>query len=160
VTIIQDLVAIAAIRIGAEALYEQAREQGDTATMLVTSLVLADKDAMRLQTADRITTLERGLEVDDPDAAEPSMRVTDEELDAIVELTRGLADRRFRMEGLLALQIVKRLGSAGQQATAQEALETLAEDPDEMVADFASAARDTDLTEAELADFLDNLRAE
>ena len=160
VTIIQDLVAIAAIRIGAEALYEQAREQGDTATMLVTSMVLADKDAMRLQTAGRVTTLERALEVDDPDAAEPVLRVTDDELDAIVELTRGLADRRFRMEGLLALQIVKRLGSAGQQATAQEALEALAEDPDEMVAGFASAARDTDLTQAELADFLDNLRAE
>jgi hypothetical protein len=159
VTIIQDLVAIAAIRIGAEALYEQAREQNDSATMLVTSMVLADKDAMRLQTAGRITTLQRGLEVDDPDAAEPSMRVTDDELDAIVELTRGLADRRFRMEGLLALQLVKRLGSAGQQTTAQEALEGLADDPDELVADFAARARDTNLTGSELADFLDNVRA-
>lgn len=158
VTIIQDLVAIAVIRIGAEALYEQARDLEDTATMLVTSMVLADKDAMRLQTAGRITVLERGLEVDDSDAAEPSMRVTDAELDAIVELTRGLADRRFRMEGLLALQLVKRLGSANQQATAQEALTALAEDPDELVADFASEARDTNLTQAELADFLDNIR--
>jgi hypothetical protein len=158
VTIIQDMVAIACIRIGTEAIYELAREQGDAATMLVAAMVLADKDAMRLQTAGRITVFERGLDVYDPDSPEPSLRVTDEELESIVGLTRGLADRRFRREGLLSLQLVKQLGSPVQRATAQAALDSLASDPDELIAGFAARIRDTTLGEAELRDVIDNVR--
>jgi hypothetical protein len=159
-TIIQDMVAIACIRIGAEAMYELAREQGDTATMLVTSMVLADKDAMRLQTAGRITTFERAFAMDDPDVPEPSLRLTDAELEAIVELTSGLADRRFRMEGLLALQFVKRLGSSTQQGIADAALERLTGDADELVAGLAQRFRESPLTQAELREAIETVRAE
>jgi hypothetical protein len=158
VTIIQDLVAIACIRIGAEALYELAREEGDGATMVVTALVLADKDAMRLQTARWLTTFEPALQVDRSDPAGPSLRMSAAELDSIVEATRDLADRRFRIQGLIALRFVKHLGSTAQRKTAVTALAELSQDSDVLVADLAARYRDTTLTDAELEEWIEDWR--
>ena len=154
VTIIQDLVAIAAIRIGAEALYEFAREQGDGATMVVATLVLTDKDAMRLQTAQRFTVFEPGVQVEGVDSGELSLRINDEELDSIVRLTGELAERRFRFEGLNALLLVKHLGSPGQQETAATALAELAKDPDETFSGLAASYRDTQMSETDLREWV------
>ena len=156
VSIIQDLVAIACIRLGAEAMYELAREEGDGATMVVATLVLTDKDAMRLQTARRFTVFEPGVRVNGLDSGKLSLRINDEELDSIVRLTRELNERRFRFEGLNALLYVKHLGSPGQQAIARSALVELAKDPDELFAGMAARYRDTELTEAGLRELAES----
>ncbi len=142
VTLIQDLVAIACIRIGAEAMYELAREEGDAATMLATSLVLADKDAMRLSTMRRMSTFDRAIPVRDPETGELSLQITDESLDAVFELVRALEERRFRVEGVIVLQAVMHLGTDSQREKARAVLDELAQDPDELLAVTARQFRD------------------
>jgi len=111
VTVIQDLVAIANIRLGAQALYELARREGDAATMLVTSLVLADKDAMRQQTARWITTFDR---------SHRSSGFSDDELESI-----GVDRRSAGRDELTALQD----GRADLPAVGQAARDRRAADP-------------------------------
>ncbi|NIM00167.1 MAG: hypothetical protein GTN89_04550 [Acidobacteria bacterium] len=142
VTLIQDLVAIACIRIGAEAMYELAREEGDAATMLATSLVLADKDAMRLSTMWRMSTFDRAIPVRDPATGELSLQITDESLDAVFELVRALEERRFRVEGVIVLQAVMHLGTESQRERARAVLDEFVEDPDELLATTARQLRD------------------
>lgn len=151
VSIIQDLVAIACIRIGAEAMYDLARDEGDAATMLVSSLVMADKDAMRFNTARRITTFERAFR-EGPGA------VTDADVEAIVDLLRGVSERRFRVEGLISLFAIKHLGSDAQRETATTVLDEFAGNEDELTADLARHYRDATLDGAALESFLASVK--
>lgn len=155
VTLIQDLVAIACIRLGAEALYELAREEDDAATMVATSLVLADKDAIRLSTMRRMAQLEPALPAENPKTKEFSVQLTDVEFDRIIESLRELQDRRFRLEGLIGLQAVRHLGTDAQRAKAQVVLDELAQDPDELLANSARHFRDTPFDEASFRDLGD-----
>ncbi len=136
VTIIQDLVAIANIRIGAQALYELARREGDAETMVVTALVLADKDAMRQQTARWLTTFERSFR--------PS-GFSDDELESIIELLGEMTSRRFRMEGLISLQLATHMGTDEQRTRATEVLDEYTRSDDELLAEMARHFRDTNL---------------
>ena len=61
------------------------------------------------------------------------------------------------MEGLIALQLVKHLGSPAHQKVVVEALDELSEDSDELVADLARRFRDTTLTEVELRELIASL---
>jgi hypothetical protein len=148
VTIIQDLVAIANIRLGAGALYELARREGDAATMLVTSLVLADKDAMRQQTARWITTFER--------SHRPS-GFSDDELESIVELLGEMTTRRFQMEGVISLVLAKHLGTDEQRNRANEVLDEYSRSDDPMLAETARDFRDMNLEGDELKLWLEGL---
>jgi hypothetical protein len=136
VTIIQDLVAIANIRLGAEALYDLARREGDAATMLVTALVLADKDAMRQQTARWLTTFERSFR--------PS-GFSDDELESIIDLLGEMSSRRFRMEGLISLQLARHMGTDEQRTRATEVLDEYTRSGDDLLAEAARQFRDTTL---------------
>ena len=147
VTLIQDLVAIACIRIGAEAMYELAREEGDAATMVATSLVLADNDAIRLSTMRRMSVLERALPGEVPETRELSLQITDEKLQEVIELVRELEDRRFRMEGVIGLQAVMHLGTDVQRERARATFDELSQDPDELFAAVAREFRDTPFDE-------------
>jgi len=157
VTIMQDLVAIAVIRIGAEALYELAREEGDAATMVVTALVMADKDAMRQLSARRISTFERAFAVVDPEAEELTLRLTDAEMKSIVDATRELTDRRFRMEGVIALHAVKQLGSPEQRTEAQALLDELSGGPDELLAQVARQSEEKAPDQSWLRELIRNM---
>jgi len=151
VTIIQDLVAIACIRIGAEALYEEARREGDGAMMVATALVLTDKDAMRSIAARNTTTTEfvyRGLNRDE--AGDWSLTTTDGSIDAVVELAREVPDRRYRMDALMALRIVRHQGTPAQRESVFEVLEELAASEDEITAETARLARDESFSDEEL----------
>ena len=76
--------------------------------MLVSSLVMADKDAMRFFTARRITTSERAFRA-------ASGALTDADVEAIVDQVRNVPERRFRMEGMISLFAIKHLGSPAQR---------------------------------------------
>ncbi len=152
-TLIQDLVAIAAIRIGAEALYHQARDEGDATTMLLTSRVLADKDAMRQITARRITVFERAYRIDAA-TGQPVVNPSDKELDSIVELIHSLSDRRFLMEGLIALHAVRELGPPEQARKAREALTAFEGTEDPIVGGMLSYFREHPITADSLKSML------
>jgi hypothetical protein len=152
VTIIQDLVAIACIRIGAEALYEEARREGDGAMMVATALVLTDKDAMRSIAARNTTTTEfvyRGL---DRDArGDWQLTTTEGSVDAVVELAREVPDRRFRMDALMALRVVRHQGTPAQREAVVDVLEELAASEDEITAEMAALSRDLSFSDEELS---------
>ena len=143
VTLIQDLVAIACIRLGGEALYEQARQEGDAVTMVATALVLADKDAMRFLAARRITIsdnilrgLERGW------LGGWSLEVGDGQVDDLVGLARKAPERRYRMEAVIAMRLVQHLGTTEQREAVREVLDEFAAADDELLAGLARLARD------------------
>jgi hypothetical protein len=148
VTVIQDLVAIADIRIGAEALYELSRNEGDAGTMVVAALTLADKDAMRQHTARWVTTFERAFRPGGP---------SDTEMESMVELLRAVPERRFRMEGLISMQAVKHVGTREQREEAVRLLEEFAAGDDELLAGMARHFRDTTLEGDELKSFLESM---
>ena len=148
VTVIQDLVAIANIRIGAQALYELARREGDAGTMVVAALTMADKDAMRQHTARWITTFESAFRPGGP---------SDAELESMVELLRALSERRFRMEGLISLQAVKHVGTPDQRERAVAVLDEYAGGDDELLAGMARHFLDTTLEGDELKSFMDSM---
>jgi hypothetical protein len=152
VTIIQDLVAMACIRMGAEALYEQARREGDSTMMVATALVLADKDAMRHLAARRTTVSEgilRGLG-GDPQGGW-SLEVGDEEVEALADHARKVSERRYRLEALIVLRLAHHLGTATQREAAGAVLREFSEGEDAFLADAARAALEEPLTDAELA---------
>ena len=157
VTLIQDLVAIACIRIGAEALYELARDQDDAATMLVSSLVMADKDAMRLFTARRITTFGRGLRVEDPQAPTLVPLYTTADVQAMIDLAREVAGRRFKMEGIISLNVVRYTGLPEQRELALAALEEFAASEDAIVAGLARRYLDVELDDAGVREMLSQM---
>jgi hypothetical protein len=155
VTIIQDLVAIACIRIGAEALYEEARRDGDGAMMVATTLVLADKDAMRSIAARNTTTTEfvyRGLDRDA--VGNWSLTTTDGSVDAVVELAREVPERRYRIEALMALRIVRHQGTRSQREAVADVLDELVASEDEITAEMARLARDESFSDEELSTWL------
>ncbi len=152
-TLIQDLVAIAAVRIGAEGLYYQAREEGDATTMLLTSRVLADKDAMRQITARRITVFERAYRID-ATTGQPVVEPSDKELESIVNLMHSLSDRRFLMEGLIALHAVMKLGPPEQAGKAREALAAFEGTNDPIVTGMLNYFREHPMTADSLKSML------
>jgi hypothetical protein len=157
VTIIQDLVAVSCIGMGAEALFELAREEGDPAMMVATALVVSNDDAIRLMTAKRVSSFEPTYKVRADGSTEMSLTLTDDELESIIGRVRRASERRIRMEGLIALQAAKHLGSHSQRETAQEALEEFSSDPDDLLAGLARQFRDVTLTRAELRQFVEGL---
>lgn len=135
VTVIQNLVAIACIRLGTEALYEQARDEGDGATMVAASLVLADKDAMRMNTMRRIHAMTLDSYQDESGAWK--LALTDKRLEELLGSLRRVPDRTFRVEGMIALHGVKHAGTPAQREKAAKVLAELEGDPDELVAALA-----------------------
>jgi hypothetical protein len=141
-TLIQDLVAIALIRMGTEAIYEQARSRGDAATMTLAAIVLADHGAMRNRTAQRVTVLKHVYEElrRGADGA-PVLGASDTVVDAALDLVRRVSERRFALEGLFAVQLVRQLGTAEQRLRAEALLDELAAGKDELVARRAREVR-------------------
>jgi len=152
VTIIQDLVAIACIRLGAEALYEEARRERDPVMMVATSLVLADVDAMRHMAARRTTVSEgvlRGLSRGWLGGW--SLEVSDEDVEALADHARKASERRYRLEALIVLRLAHHLGTASQRQAAGDVLREFAAGEDDFLAEAARSALEEPVTDAEVA---------
>jgi hypothetical protein len=152
VTIIQDLVGMACIRVGAEALYEEARREGDAVMMAATALVLVDTDGMLALAASRTTISEgvlRGLRRGWLGGW--SLEVEDEQVEALAEQARKVSERRYRLEALIVLRLAYHLGTATQRDVAGGVLREFAEGNDAVLSGAARAALEEPLTDAELA---------
>ena len=134
VTIIADLVGLACIRIGVEAIYERAARDGDDRLALVAAIAAGEAAPQRLLTAARVTeadltphlhrTLLGGIDLDLPEA----------KLEALLGRAGGSPDRRLRVEAMLSLALVRRLGGSAQRDRAAGTLGELATAGDAIVA--------------------------
>lgn len=141
VTVIQDLIGLAVIRQGAQAMYDLASRRGDTKLMLAAAIVVGEHGEQRLLTMLRLNQLK----------LEPAkdLGVTDEKLSAVVEMARRSPDRRFRFDALVTLAAIRSEGTKAHRAKAQVALDGLAEEKDPILAPVVKWARVATLTKIE-----------
>jgi hypothetical protein len=146
VVLINDLAGLAAIRWGAEAIYDRARAAGNTDLALLAGVVAGEGAPQRHLTAARLTVIEiaagaarlGGVETAPclrRDAAgAPRVEVPAARFAAIREMASSCPDRRFRIDAALSLRLVAELGSGRQQQEARETLQALAAGDDAIVA--------------------------
>ncbi|HYN42709.1 MAG TPA: hypothetical protein VE129_13080, partial [Thermoanaerobaculia bacterium] len=141
-TIIADLVGLACIRHGAQGIYDVARRTGDAPLALVAAVVLGEHSPQRLLTSERVTKVELRPYVREADGGELILSLPDSRLDAIVELAKCEPDIRFRGEGIVALSMVRALGTKAQQERALATLSELAASKDPQLSALAAWNRD------------------
>ncbi|MCB1033851.1 MAG: hypothetical protein KDD47_08475, partial [Acidobacteria bacterium] len=130
-TVIADLVGIAVIRMGTQALYDHALREGDLPTALASAAVLGEMAPQRFLTSDRINRLDVTKEAL---SYGKKMEVADHVVLRLARAAESGPERRFRIEALLQLAFVSRFGTAFQREKAESLLERLEEDPDPFVA--------------------------
>ncbi len=114
-TVIQDLVGLACIRIGADELYDLARRRRDQPLMLAAALALGEAAPQRLRTAQQLTRLGLPLLDEVSGRAEP----TDARIGELIDLARSDPDRRFRLEAIVQLSVARLKGTAAQGKRAE-----------------------------------------
>lgn len=141
--LIQDLIGLACIRIGAEGLYDLAARRGDQPLMLATAIVLGESAPQRLKSAQLVTRLSvQGADSMWDMAVHSGVTVSDEKLKEIIRLAKGSKDRRFRAEAITQLALVNAYGTSAQRADAKKALAEQAVSPDPIVSALARWAED------------------
>ena len=124
VTLIQDLVGNACIRSGAQGLYEIAARRGDAPLMLAAAMVLGEHAPQRSRMAEFATK----MSVTRPGDA--GFHITDDLLSAILKVSKNDLNRRFRLEAITQLAVVRLKGSRSQRNKATTALVEIAASPD------------------------------
>lgn len=134
-TLIQDLVGLACLRLGLDAIYDAQRERGDLAGALVAAAALGELAPQRLMSSERVTRadLSPWLSADRTRLEIPATR-----LDGLVAMAESDPDRRFRGEALLALGVVTHLGSPEHREVARRVLERTGAGADERLAALAA----------------------
>ncbi|MEO8055053.1 MAG: hypothetical protein ABI768_07860 [Acidobacteriota bacterium] len=133
-TLIQDLVGLAAIRLGAEELYTLAARRGDHALMLAAAIVQGEVAPQRLRMAQVTTRLE--VSVDGKDA------LPDRKIDDLIGAARSSPDRRFRNEAIVMLGYARFRATSAQRDRVEATLGELKGSADAFVAANARWALD------------------
>jgi hypothetical protein len=144
VTVIQDLIGLACIRIGTQGLYDLASRRGDLPLMLASAIVIGEHGPQRLRTMELLRS--------DTIAFDGEVRIDDARLDVLVDRARSAPDRRFRGEAVLQLAIVRQEGTKAQRQRAEETLAEVAAAKDPILAALARWAQTAAFTKAELAE--------
>jgi hypothetical protein len=125
-TIIQDLVGLASIRIGAEQLYTLAARRGDQRLMLAAAIVQGEAAPQRLRTAELVTRVAvRTLGTD---------ALGDGKIDDTIGVAKSSPDRRFRSEAIMMLGFARFKGTAPQRERIEATLTELKASADVFVA--------------------------
>ncbi|HEX7528226.1 MAG TPA: hypothetical protein VF425_03895 [Thermoanaerobaculia bacterium] len=125
-TIIQDLIGLASIRVGAEQLYALAARRGDQPLMLAAAIVQGEAAPQRLRSAELLTRV--ALQAAEKDA------VTDRKVDDLISVAKSSPDRRFRNEAIVMLGYARFMGTAAQREKAEKTLVELRASPDPLAA--------------------------
>ena len=149
-TIIADLVGLACIRVGAQGVYDAARMTGDAPLAVLASVALGEHAPQRLLTSERVTKVSLAPFARKAADGTPTLDLPDAQLDAVVALARSDPDRRFRGEGILALSIVRALGTKPQKEKALATVKELAATGDAL-ASLAAWSLEHPATKAEIA---------
>jgi hypothetical protein len=129
VTVIQDLIGLVSIRLGAEQLYALAARRGDQPLMLAAAIVQGEAAPQRLRTAQLLTRV--AVQAAEKDG------VTDRKVDDVIGVSKNSPDRRFRNEAIVMLGYARFMGSSAQCKKAESALSELKASPDAFVAGSA-----------------------
>ncbi len=151
VVLISDLVGLACIRIGAEAIFERARTEGRLDLAMVAALVAGEASPQKLLTAARVTSVEVGPYLLPKPGGGHTLTLPDGRLEAIVTMANTCPDRRFRGEAMWDLRIVGALGTPEQATRAKATLEALSRSDDPMMALGARAFTAKPVTPEEVA---------
>lgn len=141
-TVIQDLIGLACIRAGAQAIYEIASRRGDAPTALVAAVVLGEHAPQRLRTqllVSKLSVLDEG-----------GFRITDRKVEELAEAIRTLPDLRFRGEAIIQTAIVRSVGTRQQRERAEEALREAAATKDAVQAALVRWAQESSFSKSEL----------
>jgi hypothetical protein len=143
VVYIQNLVGIALVRLGAEAIFNDARKRGDGATAALAALILQDCTALRLELTRRFQRLavfeDFVARVVGPDGTgRTELRLPNARFDRLLAAATSEPCRALRIEAMVPLWITSRIGTESQRATALKALTALADDADGLVAAAAA----------------------
>jgi hypothetical protein len=143
VIVIADLAGLACIRLGAEGIYRRAAKLGDLRLMLVAAVVTGEAAPQRLLTSARLTRIDIAPYLRTDAAGKTVLDFPDTKLDDVLETAKASPDQRFRGEALIALNVVRFLGTPGQKEKALAILNrTAAEEPGNL-ARLAVRSRDT-----------------
>ena len=133
VLVVNDLVGLAVIRIGAEAIYDRARKDGRLDLALAAAVIAGEVPPQRLLSGARMTSIEvapylrRGI-------AGSSIALPDKRFEGLRKIALDGPDRRFRLETCVSLSLITSFGSGDQREQARQALELLADSTDAVVA--------------------------
>jgi hypothetical protein len=153
VTVINDLVGLACIHIGARGVYRIAQREGDLELALLASVVLGEVAPQRMMTAKRISTVDLAPYIHRDDDDRYSLDIPDSQVDALVNLADEITERRFYGEVIMTASVILNLGRPEQQARIREVLDELAARDDPIIADFARWGLSTPITDDDLADW-------
>ncbi len=137
VVLINDLVGLACIRIGAEAIYDRARAAGKTDLALAASVVASEAAPQRLLTASRITAIEVGPYLKRSAAGGPAFDLPEGYVETIRTTALTAPDRRFRGEATLTLWVMARAAGEADRARATETIREVAAGKDPSMATLA-----------------------
>ena len=134
--VINDLVGLAAIRLGAEAIYDRARKDGRLDLALAAAVIAGEAPAQKLLSGVRMTGAEvvpylrRGT-------GGSSITLPGDRFEGLRKIALESPDRRFRVITCASLSLIASFGSGDQQQQAKRALEALASSSDTVVASNA-----------------------
>ena len=154
VVIINDLVGLACIHIGARGVYRRALADGDLELALMASAVLGEVAPQRLRTSENTTRTDLGSSLREGPDGEIELRLNPGKLDVLIEAAKNAPDRRFRAEAMIGLGIVRAMGSPDEQRTASEVFADLAISEDEMIVAMATWSLENQLTEKQLREWM------
>lgn len=140
VTIISDLVGLACIRIGLEGMYDRYLDAGDLEHALLVSLSLGEIAPQRLKTSEAITRSDVSRYVRSGWLGE-AVDVPDEHVEVLAGIAQGHSGRRFRIEAILNLNLIRFEGPRSQRNEAAAVLDELAGSDDPVIAAAADWAR-------------------
>ena len=141
---ISDLVGLACIRMGAQGIYDIAVRQGDAELALLASIVIGEVAPQRLLTSERITRLWDKSYIRKDEAGNMVLEISDAKLETILEMARNQPDRRFRVEAILGLNVVRFMGTESQKERATSLLTELSSSEDPVLSDFARWSLETE----------------
>jgi hypothetical protein len=142
VVVISDLVGLACIHLGTRGVYERALADGDLELALLASVVLGEVAAQRLGTQQRLTSTDLLDSIRLDDRGEVEFQLQPGKLDEVIHAATSAPDRRLRCEAIVALNIVRWLGTPEESRRALEALDELSGSADPIIADSARWSRD------------------
>ncbi len=145
--LINDLVGLASIQLGARGMYRIAQRTGDTELALLASVVIGEAAPQRLYTSERINLGKLCPYLHRDRAGHYSLELPDSRLDELVQMVTSSPERRFRGEGLLSTQIVLHYGTPAQQQRAAKVLDDVAAGSDPLLASLARWNREHQLPE-------------
>jgi hypothetical protein len=134
VVLINDLLGLACIRWGTEAIYERAIKEGKTELALLAAVIAGEGPPQKYLSAVRMTAVEVAPYLRREASGAYALELPAERFKAIREMATSCPDRRFRFEVVANLRLIAALEKGPIRGQAREVLQTLASAGDPIVA--------------------------